>query len=82
MISLDTETDAKVQRVIRQEFPNCTIIMVAHRVHTMLDFDRVVVLDNGRILENGHPSALLTTKDSVFSSLHRLEQSLTRDMGV
>ncbi|KAJ6139125.1 hypothetical protein N7471_005611 [Penicillium samsonianum] len=73
--SLDAETDAKVQKVIRQEFQNCTIIMVAHRVHTMLDFDRVVVLDSGRVIEEGHPSELLANKEGVFSSLHHLEQS-------
>ncbi|KAJ5356748.1 ABC transporter integral membrane type 1 [Penicillium concentricum] len=73
--SLDAETDAKVQKVIRQMFQNCTIIMVAHRVHTMLDFDRVVVLDSGRIIEEGHPSELLANKEGVFLSLHHLEQS-------
>lgn len=40
----------------------------------MLDFDRVVVLDSGRIIEEGHPSELLANK-GVFSSLHHLEQS-------
>ncbi|KAJ5178366.1 ABC transporter integral membrane type 1 [Penicillium coprophilum] len=72
--SLDAETDARVQKVIRQEFQNCTIIMVAHRVHTMLDFDRVVVLESGRIIEEGHPSELLANKDGAFSSLRHLEQ--------
>ncbi|KAI2746619.1 hypothetical protein DTO013E5_183 [Penicillium roqueforti] len=72
--SLDAETDARVQKVIRQEFQSCTIIMVAHRVHTMLDFDRVVVLDSGRIIEEGHPSDLLN-KEGAFSSLHHLKQS-------
>ena len=72
--SLDAETDARVQKAIRQEFQSCTIIMVAHRVHTMLDFDRVVVLDSGRIIEEGHPSELLN-KQGVFSSLYHLEQS-------
>jgi ABC-type multidrug transport system fused ATPase/permease subunit len=79
---LDAETDAKVQKVIRQEFQNCTIIMVAHRVHTMLDFDRVIVLDNGRIIENGHPSELLATRNGVFFNLHHLEQASTRDLEV
>ncbi|KAJ5952711.1 uncharacterized protein N7479_011124 [Penicillium vulpinum] len=73
--SLDAETDAKVQKLLRQDFQNCTIIMVAHRVHTMLDFDRVVVLDSGRIIEQGHPSELLANKEGVFSSLRHLEQS-------
>ena len=41
----------------------------------MLDFDRVVVLDSGRVVEEGHPSALLADKEGMFSSLRRLEQS-------
>lgn len=41
----------------------------------MLDFDRVVVLDSGRVIEEGHPSELLANKEGVFSSLHHLEQS-------
>ncbi|KAJ5113968.1 hypothetical protein N7456_002502 [Penicillium angulare] len=71
--SLDPETDAKVQNVIREVFSGCTVIMVAHRIHTLLDFDQVAVLHNGHILEVGHPRDLLEKPDAEFTKLLALE---------
>ncbi|GAB1206155.1 hypothetical protein APSETT445_004837 [Aspergillus pseudonomiae] len=71
--SLDSETDARVQKVIRELFADCTVIMVAHRIHTLLDFDRVAVLDSGRIIETGHPRELLDKPDGAFAKLLELE---------
>ncbi|KAE8321596.1 P-loop containing nucleoside triphosphate hydrolase protein [Aspergillus sergii] len=71
--SLDTDTDARVQKVIRESFSDCTVIMVAHRIHTLLDFDRVVILDSGRIIETGHPRELLGRPDGAFAKLLELE---------
>ncbi|KAE8350023.1 P-loop containing nucleoside triphosphate hydrolase protein [Aspergillus coremiiformis] len=71
--SLDTETDAKVQKVIRESFRDCTVIMVAHRIYTLLDFDQVAVLDSGRIVEAGHPRKLLCRPDGAFTKLLELE---------
>ncbi|GIJ97989.1 hypothetical protein Aspvir_000097 [Aspergillus viridinutans] len=71
--SLDPETDAKVQNVIRELFNGCTIIMVAHRIHTLLDFDQVAVLNSGQIAEVGHPRDLLNNPTGEFSKLLNLE---------
>ncbi|KAE8407397.1 multidrug resistance-associated protein [Aspergillus pseudonomiae] len=71
--SLDSKTDARVQKVIRESFADCTVIMVAHRIHTLLDFDRVAVLDSGRIIETGHPRELLDKPDGAFAKLLELE---------
>ncbi|KZF23306.1 multidrug resistance-associated protein [Xylona heveae TC161] len=71
--SLDAETDAKVQKVIREALHDCTVLMVAHRIHTVLDFDQVAVMDNGRVVEAGHPSVLLGKPDSTLSKLFHLE---------
>lgn len=68
--SIDTKTDEIMQRVIREKFCNHTIIAVAHKLDTILDFDRIVVLDAGRIVENGEPYALLTEPKSHFSQLY------------
>ncbi|KAJ5562000.1 hypothetical protein N7535_003537 [Penicillium sp. DV-2018c] len=68
--NIDTKTDEIMQRVIREKFCNHTIIAVAHKLDTILDFDRVVVLDAGRIVENGEPYALLTDAKSHFSRLY------------
>lgn len=54
-----------MQRIIRQEFRNRTIIAVAHRLHTIADFDRVAVFNQGVLVELDSPQVLLS-KDSVF----------------
>jgi len=63
--SLDVETDKKVQRVIRSEF-HCTTVAIAHRVQTLLDYDRICVLDAGQVVECDSPGALLATPSSLF----------------
>lgn len=59
-----------MQRVIREKFCNHTIIAVAHKLDTILDFDRVVVLDAGRIVETGEPYTLLADPRSHFGRLY------------
>jgi ATP-binding cassette subfamily C (CFTR/MRP) protein 1 len=69
--SVDTKTDAKMQQIIREEFANYTIIMVAHRLDSLLDFDTVVVLDKGTIAEKGNPRVLVEVEGSRFGRLYR-----------
>lgn len=57
--SVDTASDALMQRVIRDEFGGCTIIAVAHRLDTIMDFDRIAVLGEGKLLECGSPGELM-----------------------
>lgn len=47
--NVDSVSDALMQRVIREEFRGCTILAVAHRLDTILDFDRIVVLNGGEV---------------------------------
>ena len=68
--SVDTKTDDIMQRVIREKFCNHTILSVAHKLDTILDYDRIVLLDSGRIIETGEPYALLTEPKSHFSKLY------------
>ncbi|CAI7576605.1 unnamed protein product [Penicillium manginii] len=68
--NIDTKTDEIMQRVIREKFCTHTIISVAHKLDTILDYDRVVVLDAGQIVETGEPYALLTEPKSHFSKLY------------
>lgn len=70
--SLDPETDAKVQSVIRESFTGCTVIMVAHRIHTLLDFDQVAVMNGGQLVEIGNPQELVS-KSGEFAKLLDLE---------
>ncbi|KAB8271856.1 P-loop containing nucleoside triphosphate hydrolase protein [Aspergillus minisclerotigenes] len=68
--SVDTVTDEIMQRVIRERFSNHTILTVAHKLETILDYDKIIVLDAGRIVESGSPYALLASDTSHFSKLY------------
>ena len=60
-----------MQRVIRQKFSNHTIIAVAHKLDTILDFDKVIVMDRGVLQESGSPHELLAKEGTEFSKLYR-----------
>lgn len=66
--SVDSQTDAVIQRIIREDFANCTIISIAHRIPTVMDCDRVLVIDAGRAKEFDKPSRLLE-RHSLFGAL-------------
>jgi ATP-binding cassette subfamily C (CFTR/MRP) protein 1 len=72
--SVDRKTDNLMQRVIREEFWRHTIIAVAHRLETILDFDRIIVLDQGVIKECDTPSNLLAVP-SIFRDLYETYKS-------
>lgn len=67
--SIDVETDHVVQETIRTEFRDKTIITIAHRLETILDSDRVLVLDKGQVKEFASPKDLMSDKNSMFYSL-------------
>ncbi|XP_074658407.1 ATP-binding cassette sub-family C member 5-like isoform X2 [Tubulanus polymorphus] len=67
--SIDTETDALIQRTIAESFRDCTILTIAHRLNTILNYDRVLVLKKGKVVEFDKPSTLLSNPKSVFSNM-------------
>ena len=67
--SVDVETDSAIQKMIREEFLNATCLTVAHRLNTIMDSDKVLVMDNGIASEYDTPSNLLARTDSLFSGL-------------
>jgi len=72
--SVDRKTDELMQRIIREEFKDRTIIAVAHRLETILDFDRIAVLETGRLKECGTPAELLSGP-SAFKELYDIYSS-------
>lgn len=60
-----------MQNLIRTAFTSCTIIAVVHRLHTIIDFDKVFVMNEGRIAEFGSPDELLSRQNGLFRQLYR-----------
>jgi ATP-binding cassette subfamily C (CFTR/MRP) protein 1 len=71
--SIDVETDFAIQRTIREHFRDSTVLVIAHRLGTIIDSDLIMVLDGGKLTEFGPPQALLA---SASSSLSRLVHEL------
>ena len=69
--AVDLETDALIQSTIRKEFHNCTILTIAHRLNTIMDYDKIMVLESGHLVEFDSPSNLLKDKKTIFYSMAR-----------
>ncbi len=67
--SIDNATDAAIQGMIRENFRDATVLTIAHRLNTILDSDRVLVLDDGNVAEFDTPKNLLERKDGIFRSM-------------
>lgn len=59
-------TDALIQKTIRKKFADCTVLTVAHRLNTIMDSDKVLVMDSGTMVEFDHPHVLLQNPNSIF----------------
>ncbi|CAL1293333.1 unnamed protein product [Larinioides sclopetarius] len=69
--SVDMETDSLIQNTIRTDFADRTVITIAHRINTVLDYDKIVVLENGNIIEVGNPTNLLENQNSRFYLMNK-----------
>lgn len=67
--AIDTETDRLIQDTIRTAFSGCTTLIIAHRLNTVLNCSRIMVLDQGQILEFDTPSKLLANENSHFHAM-------------
>ncbi|XP_008188570.1 multidrug resistance-associated protein 4 isoform X1 [Acyrthosiphon pisum] len=64
--NVDQQTDLLIQRTIRNKFRACTVLTVAHRLNTVIDSDKVLVMDTGSMVEFDHPHNLLQNKEGAF----------------
>ncbi|KAF0689265.1 Aste57867_19277 [Aphanomyces stellatus] len=64
--AIDHETDQLLQKVIREEFAPSTVLTIAHRLDTVLDYDRIMVLDQGELVQCDTPEALIGQGNGIF----------------
>ncbi|XP_041788072.1 ATP-binding cassette sub-family C member 4-like [Anopheles merus] len=67
--NVDPDTDRLIQRTIREQFAQCTVLTIAHRLNTIMDYDRVLVMSDGTAVEFGRPAELLAREDGAFRSI-------------
>lgn len=67
--SIDFETDQLIQETIKQEFHDSTVLTIAHRIDTILNSDRVLVMSEGSVAEFDQPNILLQKTESLFFKL-------------
>ena len=68
--NVDYKTDQLIQETIRTKFKHCTVITIAHRLNTIMDYDRVLVLESGHVVEYDKPEHLLQNEGGYFSKLY------------
>lgn len=72
---VDGKTDTLMQRILRTEFADRTILAISHSISAVMDFDRVVVMDGGKVAEVGPPKALMAKHGSLFAALAKAHGS-------
>ncbi|XP_023233967.1 multidrug resistance-associated protein 4-like [Centruroides sculpturatus] len=79
--NMDKDTDCCVQKVIREKFKHCTVLTIAHRLHTIIDSDRVLVLESGKVKEFDTPYTLLKNVNGTFYNLvNNTEQTVIKEL--
>ncbi|XP_033095845.1 multidrug resistance-associated protein 4-like, partial [Anneissia japonica] len=67
--NVDIKTDQLIQATIREKFKHCTVLTIAHRLNTIMDSDRILILDQGKIAEFDEPFVLLQKEDGLLTKM-------------
>ena len=73
--SIDLKLDEQIQNVIRDSFEDCTVLTIAHRINTIMDYDRVLVMEDGRVVEFDTPQNLYFKKGEFFSLVKKFRSA-------
>jgi ATP-binding cassette subfamily C (CFTR/MRP) protein 4 len=75
--NVDANTDALIQKTIRTKFKNSTVVTIAHRLNTVMECDKILVMDQGKVVEYDSPAVLLKKNNGYLSKM--LQQTVTED---
>ena len=67
--SVDNATDSSIQSMVKDKLKDCTLISVAHRLHTIMESDKVLVLDGGKLIEEDSPRNLIEKSNGIFAGM-------------
>lgn len=67
--SVDNATDELIQKMVRERFRDVTVLTIAHRLHTVIDSDKIAVLSDGRLVEHAPPHQLLQMSGGIFADM-------------
>jgi ABC-type multidrug transport system fused ATPase/permease subunit len=79
VILLDFETDQAIQKTLRGAFTDCTVLTIAHRVNTIMDSDKILVMKDGLVAEFASPADLLKDNTTIFSDIVRHAKNAVND---
>ena len=74
--AVDAETDATIRKRLKENIAESTVILIAHRITTLMDADEIIVLDNGRIAECGNHQELME-KNGIYRKIYDLQSRNT-----
>lgn len=80
--AMDTKTERQIQTALAVITENRTTISIAHRLSTLRDADRLIVIEDGKKVEEGTQEALLEKKDGVYAELYRLQMEAMKNIGI
>ncbi|XP_044266870.1 probable multidrug resistance-associated protein lethal(2)03659 [Tribolium madens] len=78
--NVDPQTDELLQKSIKNNFEDCTVLTIAHRLHTIMDSDKVIVMDDGLIVEFDHPNLLLNNKGVFYNLVMETGKSMGKKL--
>ncbi|MHB8065002.1 MAG: ABC transporter ATP-binding protein [Ruminiclostridium sp.] len=78
--AVDSETDSKIRAALKENTAQSTVILVSHRITTLMHADVIMVLDDGRVAEMGTHSELLTNKNGFYKKIYNIQSSLETEL--